>query len=107
VEGFGLVGAGGFIAIETAVSRPADVANALAVAMIAAGTGVLLAWLARALARLRGWARTPTVVLQVLFLTVGVPLVAGGQAMFGLPVLVLAGTVLYLLFTPESRLALG
>jgi hypothetical protein len=62
--------------------------------------------LARGLARLAGWARTPVVVLQLLALPVGYSLgIQAGLLAYGAPILLAAVAVLYLLFTPEARAA--
>lgn len=69
-------------------------------------SGALLAVLARAVARVRGWARSPLVVSQLVVLPVGFSLAfQAGLPQYGLPVLLLAGTVLYQLATPAARLA--
>ena len=106
VEGAVLLGFAVYVGISAAVSTTHRLASAVALAVFAAGGGVLLGALARALAGLRAWARSPIVVLQIVFLPVGVSLVQAGRGVVGAGVLVLAATVLYLLFTPASRAAL-
>ena len=67
--------------------------------------GVLVLLVARGLSRVAGWARSPAVVLQLLALPVGIGLVQGEVWYAAVPVLLLAGSVLYLLATPDARLA--
>jgi len=106
VEGAVLLGFAVYVCIEAAVSSRANLANALALAAVAAGSGLLLGWLGRALAGLHAWARSPIMVVQILFLPVGVSLIQAGRGVVGAGVLLLAAAVLFLLFTPESRAAL-
>ncbi|MEN3359561.1 MAG: hypothetical protein V7637_3543 [Mycobacteriales bacterium] len=105
-EGGALLGLGAFYAAKTAVDRPDSYGRALFGAAFALAGGALLMLLARGLVRLRGWARTPVVVLQLLALPVGYSLAfQAGLPAYGGPVLLLAVATLYLLFTPESRAA--
>jgi hypothetical protein len=67
--------------------------------------GGLLLLVARGLARVRGWARSPAVVVQLLALPVGVGLVQGREWLAAVPVLALAASVLWCLATPAARLA--
>jgi hypothetical protein len=92
--------------VLTLVDEPSSVGRAVAeVVYFAIGAAVLAAG-AVGLWRRSAWARAPVVVLQILL---GL---AGFQAAFsferpelGLPVLVLVAVTLYLLLTPEARLA--
>ena len=68
-------------------------------------TALVLVLLARAVDAVRGWARSPAVVLQLLALPVGVGLAQARVWPAAVPVLLLAGAVLYQLATPEARLA--
>jgi hypothetical protein len=106
VEAAVLVGFAGYVGIATATSIPDRLPNALALAGFTAGVGVLLGLLARSLVRLRAWARSPVMVVQIVFLPVGVSLVEAGRGVVGAGVLLLAGAELFLLFTPQSRAAL-
>lgn len=106
VQGAVLAGFGVLLAIETVVSRPASVSNALAVTVVAVGAGLLLGWLARALFRLRTWARTPVVVLELVSLPVGVTMMQAGRPLVGGPILLLAAAVLALLFSRPARAVL-
>lgn len=86
-------------------SRPDSVGRAWAEVLIALAAGALILVLARALSRAAVWSRAPVVVIQILAVPVGYSLAFGSQQpLYGIPLLAAAATVLYLLFTPESRL---
>ena len=75
------------------------------VVFVGAGAAVLGA-AAVGLWRVAGWARGPVVVLQLLLAALAYTAAfEAGQPVIGLPVLVLVAAELYLLATPESRLA--
>jgi hypothetical protein len=87
-------------------STAASVGAALGeVVFVAAGSGVLAA-AAVGLRRVAGWARGPVVVLQLLLAALAYTTAFdAGRPAIGLPVLVLVAAELYLLATPEARLA--
>jgi len=90
----------------TLTSTPESLARALAevviLALLAAGLGLA----ARGLARIAGWARGPVIAAQVLFGLSGfVAAFEAERPLIGLPILVVVATELYLLATPEARLA--
>ena len=87
------------------VGDPFDRTATLLEAAFAVVTGGLLVVVARGLSRIDGWSRSPAVVVQLLALPVGYGLVQGQVWWAAIPVLLLAGTVLFLLATPEARLA--
>ncbi|MGY1737493.1 hypothetical protein [Geodermatophilus sp. SYSU D00684] len=90
----------------TLTSDPDSVARALAEVVYVGIFGVVLAAAAVGLRRLSGWARGPVVVLQILLGLFGYSTAfPGGQPLLGIPLIVLAVAELYLLFTPEARLA--
>jgi hypothetical protein len=87
---------------STAVSVAAAVGE---VVFVGAGAAVLAA-AARGLWRVASWARGPVVVLQLLLAALAYTTAFdAGRPAIGLPVLVLVAVELYLLATPESRLA--
>ena len=88
------------------VSSTADsVAAAVGeVVFVAAGAAVLAA-AAVGLWRVAGWARGPVVVLQLLLAALAYTAFQAGQTAIALPVVVLVAVELYLLATPESRMA--
>ncbi len=102
-----LIGAGALVLLWlTLTSTPDSVARALA-EVVAIGAGAaLLAAAAAGLRRVAAWARGPVIVLQLLLGALGYTTAfQAGRPLIGLPVLVLVAAVLYLLATPESRLA--
>ena len=87
------------------VGDPFDRTATLLEAAFAVVVGGSLLFVARGLSRVDGWSRSPAVVVQLLALPVGYGLVQGQVWWAAVPVLLLAGTVLLLLATPEARLA--
>lgn len=88
------------------MSRPDSVGRAWAGVVMAVGAGVLILFLARALSQVASWSRAPVVVIQILAAPVGYSVAFPAQhPLYGIPILAAAATVLYLLFTPESKLA--
>ena len=105
VEGAALVVLGTGYAVAGVVGDPFDRTATLLEGGFAALAGLLLLVVARGLLDVRGWARSPAVVLQLLALPVGLGLVQGGVLLAAVPVLGLAVGVLYQLATHEARLA--
>jgi hypothetical protein len=90
----------------TVTGNPDDMGRAVAEVVLVALLGAALAAGAAGLWRVALWARGPVVALQVLLGLLGYT--AAFQASrpeFGVPALVLAALELYLLATPEARLA--
>ena len=108
-EGAALVGLAVLDVALTASADAASVPLALSTALLLAVFGGILLLLARALRALRPAARSPVVAFQLLALPVGWTLtVDNNRPELGLPVLVLAVSVLLLLFgTAEARQALA
>ena len=105
LEGVALVLLGVVYGGAGVVGDPFDRTATLLGAGLAVLVGVLLLVLARGISEVRGWARSPAVVVQLLALPVGYGLVQGRVWLAAVPVLLLAGTVLFLLCTTEARLA--
>ncbi len=105
VEGLALVLLGLVYGGAGVVGDPFDRTATLLEAALAVLAGVLVLLVARGIAEVRGWARSPAVVVQLLALPVGYGLVQGRVWLAAVPVLLLAGTVLFLLFTAEARFA--
>jgi hypothetical protein len=90
----------------TLTSSPDSYARAIAEVVILALVAVGLGAAARGLARVAGWARGPVIAAQIFFGLSGfVTAFEAERPLIGLPVLLLVATVLYLLATPEARLA--
>ncbi|MBC7375035.1 MAG: hypothetical protein H7323_13690 [Frankiales bacterium] len=104
-QGLALMALGTAYGVAGAVGDPFDRAATLLEAGLAVLAGSVLLLVARGLQGVRGWSRSPAVVLQLLALPVGAGLVQGGIYYAAVPVLGLAGGVLYQLATPEARLA--
>ena len=102
-----LIGAGAVVLLYlTLTSTPDSLPRAIAEVVFVALGAILLGAAARGLARVAGWARGPVIVLQILLgLLAFTAAFQEQRPLIGLPVLVLAATVLYLLATPASRLA--
>ena len=105
VEGVVLALLGLGYGIAGVLGEPFDRAATLLEAGFALLAGLLVLLVARGLHRVAGWSRSPAVVVQLLALPVGVGLVQGQVWYAAVPVLLLAGSVLYQLATPEARLA--
>ncbi len=90
----------------TLTGSPDSVGRALAEVVYVGMAGVLLGAGAVGLWRVSAWARGPVIVLQLLLAVLGYT--AAFQAdrpLIGIPVLVAVAVELYLLATPEARLA--
>jgi hypothetical protein len=95
-----------WLLVLTVVGDPQSTGRALAEVVLAGAGAALLGAASAGLRRVSPWSRAPVVVLQIFLGLIGY------QATFefarpelGLPVLVPVVVVLYLLATPESRLA--
>ena len=94
--------------VLTLTGSPESVPRALAEVVLAGLVAGVLAAGARGLWQMAGWAWGPVIALQLFLGLAGFMLAFPAQLpLIGLPVLALVGTVLYLLATPESRLAYG
>ncbi len=90
----------------TVTSEPDSVGRALAEVVYASLGAGLLGAAAVGLRRLSAWARGPVVALQVLLGLLGYTLAfQADRPLIGVPVLALVAVELYLLATPEARLA--
>ncbi|WP_324274099.1 hypothetical protein [Blastococcus brunescens] len=90
----------------TLTSTPDSVSRALAEVVMLALVAVGLGAAAVGLARVAGWARGPVIAAQIFFGLSGfVAAFEAERPLIGLPVLVLVATEIYLLATPEARLA--
>lgn len=80
-----------------------DRTSVLFTAVSAVVAGIVLLGLGHAIDRGRAWARTPAVVLNVFPFPVALTAFQGGAWWVGVPLILLAGTALYLFSTPELR----
>jgi hypothetical protein len=89
-----------------ATGQVSSTKNAIGIVAVALIGAVLLTVCARGLWRVASWARGPVVAFQLLLALIGYTAAFQyGAPQVGVPVLVLAAVELYLLATPESRLA--
>ncbi|MGI8696225.1 MAG: hypothetical protein ACR2JQ_06190 [Mycobacteriales bacterium] len=108
VEALGLLAVAAFYVVSLFAGHPTSRAAALWTAALAVGGAVVLVLLARALLARRTWARSPVAVVQIVLVPVGVSLaLQAARPAYGVPLLVVALGVLYLLATPTARVALG
>jgi hypothetical protein len=106
VEALGAAAGAVVLAWLTVTSTAASVRSAVAEIVVAVLAAAALAFCARALWRVAGWSRGPVVALQLLLVLLGYTTAFQGNApAVGIPLLVLAAVELYLLATPEARLA--
>lgn len=90
----------------TLTGDPDSVSRALAEVVLAGLVAAVLGAGAAGLRRLAGWARGPVIAVQILLGLSGfVAAFDAGRPEIGLPILALVAAVLYLLMTPEARLA--
>ena len=107
VQALGLLVAAGVLISKIFTGHPNSLGRAwLDVAFPIAGALVLVLG-ARGIGHLRSGARTPIVLIELLALPVAFDMAfQAGLYGYGIPILVLALTVLYLLFRPASNEAL-
>ena len=103
VEGVVLIGLGVVYAVAGVRGDARSLAGAELGAALVVGSGVLLLLVARGLRRRRGWARSPAVAVQLLTFLTGLSLLPTGIAPAAFVAMVLAATVVYLLFTGPAR----
>ncbi len=108
LEGLALLAAAGYLVVEAIVGHPTSVLGALVIAVFAIAGAVLIGGLGYLVARLYPAARSPLVVLQIVFIPVGFSLSqSAGRTALGVPILVLTIVLLYLLARSDSRSALS
>ena len=96
----------GYLLVLTLVGGPQSVGRALAEVVLVGAGAALLAAGAVGLRRVSAWSRAPVVVLQIFLGLIGYQAAFEfDQPALGLPILLLVAVTLYLLATPESRLA--
>jgi hypothetical protein len=86
LEGVALMAAGIWLGVRSLSDDVSDRAGGETGAAVALIAGVALLFLARAVSQRRGWARSPVLVLQILFLPVGWGLLQSGKPLYGVPV---------------------
>ncbi len=105
VEAAALAAVSLWLLVLTITSTPDDVGRALAEVVLVGLGAALLGTAAVGLARVAQWTRAPVVTMQLFLGLFGFYSASAGAPLVGVPVLALAATELYLLATPEARLA--
>ena len=106
LEALGLAVTAVVLLVLTVTGDPDSVGRAIATVVYVLLAAALLGGAALGLWRGAGWARGPVVALQVLLAVVGYSFAfPGEQPVVGVPILVLVAVEVYLLLTPEARLA--
>ena len=106
VEALVLAGIALWLLFLTITSTADSVARALAEVVYVGLCAGALGAAAAGLWRVARWARGPVIALQLLLgIVAWTTASTGGLPLVGVPVLVLVAAVLYLLATPEARLA--
>jgi hypothetical protein len=106
VETLAAVAAAGTMAVLTAAGKVTSTADAVGIVVFALLAAGVLGGCARGLWRVAPWARGPLVALQLLLALLGYTAAFTAQApAVGVPMLAASAVTLYLLATPESRLA--
>ena len=89
VEGAALLASGIWLAARSLGNDASDRAGAATGAVVAILVGAAVLYLARAVRARKRWPRSPVIVLQILFLPVGVGLLQSGRPDWGVPVVLL------------------
>jgi hypothetical protein len=106
-EAAGMCVATAFSAAATISGKSYQVASGIALTLIAFGTAVALAIVARGLARAKPWSRSPALITQLFAGGAGIYLLDGHRLDWGVPTLILAGAGLAALLSPASFKALN
>ena len=105
VEGVGLIGLSIGLAIHGVTGHPSSLALAEASAVFGVLAGLVFLLLARGIYRVRPWARTPVILLQLLALPVTLALLEAGAYAYGVPLGLLSIGTLVLLAQRDARKA--
>ena len=106
VEALGLAAVACWLLVLTLTGDPADTGRALAEIVFVVLAAVVLGFAGRGLWRVASWSRGPVVALQIFLGLLGyTSAFTYGRPEIGIPVLGLVAVELYLLATPEARLA--
>jgi len=89
VEGIAVLVAGVWLGVRSLGDDVSDRGGAATGAVVAVLVGIVILALARGMLARKRWARSPVIVLQILFLPVGVGLLQSGRPAYGVPVILL------------------
>jgi predicted lysophospholipase L1 biosynthesis ABC-type transport system permease subunit len=95
------------LAISAATQDSVSTSSAVAAVLFPLLLALVLGLLGWQLRRRRAWARSPTIVLEMLMLPIGYFMITGGVPWFGVPVMLFGFAGAALLLAPSSRAALG
>ncbi len=105
-QGVAVLVAAGVLGVATLLDRPASYGRALFAVVILLAAGLVLLRIGRGIARVEGWARAPVIVAQILLIPVGYTLALSAERpWYGVPILALCAAEIWLLLTPEARVA--
>lgn len=107
VEAIALLGVVVLLVIADLAAPAVSFRNGMLVTLYAAIMTAILAGLSWSLHRRRAWARGPAIVLQLLLLPIGYYMITGGQALIGVPVMIIGLAGAATLLAPSTRAALG
>jgi hypothetical protein len=106
VEALAALAAAVTTGVDTAAGQVSSTGGAIGIVVFALLAAGALAACARGLLRVAPWARGPVVALQLLLALLGYTAAFTAQSpQIGIPMLAAAAVELYLLATPEARLA--
>lgn len=97
----------GYVGWEAVTTKSASTSTAVATLVLTAVFAIVLGLLSYSLWGLRGWARGPAIVLELLLVPIGYTMVSGGLRWVGVPVMVIGVFGAGLLLAPSTRAALG
>ena len=107
VEAVGMIVATAFSATATIDGKSYQTASGVALTLIAFGTALAFAAIARGIARANPWSRSPAMLTQLFAVGAGIYLMDGHRLEWAIPTLILAGAGFVTLLAPESFKALN
>jgi len=102
LEGLTVLGLGGYVAVQTVIGEPHDLASSIAEAAIGVIVGAALVWVAWGAYGAQRWSRSPGVLAQIFAVPVAITLIQSGLQVAGGALLLAAVTVLAMLLAPAS-----
>ncbi|SDI03202.1 hypothetical protein SAMN05421505_13125 [Sinosporangium album] len=106
LEGLTALLLGGYVAVETVVGRPEDIATSIGVAVFGVGVGAGLLWVAWGLLRGERWSRGPGVVTQIFAVPVVITLFQSERLVMGLALAAVVAVALIGLLAPPTTAVL-
>jgi hypothetical protein len=97
----------GLLVYAALTQKAATAGTAVTVVLFMAGLAALLGLLGALLARRKGGARAPAIVLELLFVPIGYYVIEGGVPWLGAPLMLVGLVCSGLLFAPATRQSLG